>query len=155
MKKLFILAMLVVSSHLTFAQAPQDTIVIKRSAFMQNGKLLKSKQILEITKTNPLAFEYMQKAQKNLVPATIFSALGGFGIGYSLGGLIGGREINWTVFGVGAGFVVASIPFSSAYAKNAKAAVLTYNEGLQKTGYRKVFLKSTLSANGIGLTATF
>lgn len=155
MKKSLAIAILTFSSHLMFAQAPQDTIVIKRSAFLQNGKALKPKQLLEITKTNPVAFEQMQKAQKNVVPATILGSIGGFGIGYSLGGLIGGRDINWTVFGVGAGFIVASIPFSSAYAKHAKKAVLTYNEDLQKLGYKKLFLESTLGANGIGIKATF
>jgi hypothetical protein len=135
MKKLLLLAILIISSHLIFAQAPQDTIEIKKSAFLQNGKLLKPKQLLEITKTNPVAFECMQKARKNYVPAAVLGFIGGFGMGYSLGGLIGGRETNWTVFGIGAGFIAASIPFSSAYAKNAKKAVLIYNQGLQKNSF--------------------
>lgn len=155
MKKLFILILFVITSNLLLAQAPQDTIVFKKGTFQQNGKLLKPKQLLEITKVNPEAFEYMQKAQKNYAPASIFSFIGGFGIGYPLGRLVGGGEMDWTIFGIGAGFIAASIPFSSAYVKNAKTAVGIYNQGLQKTGYRKVKWESTLSANGIGLKARF
>ena len=138
MKKLLLLAIIAISTNFLFAQAPQDTIIFKKGKFQQNGKLLKPKQLLEITKTNPEAFKYMQKAHKNYAPASILGAIGGFGIGYPLGGLIGGRDMNWTVFGIGAGFIASSIPFSSAYVKNAKTAVSIYNQGLQKTGYRKV-----------------
>lgn len=153
MKKILLILILAISSNLLFAQAPQDTIVIKKSMFLQNGKPLKPKQLLEITKTNPEAFEYMQKAHMNYAPASIFGFIGGFGIGYPIGGLIGGAKMNWTVFGFG--FIAASIPFSNAYIKNSKTAVNIYNKGLQKTGYRKVQLESTLSANGIGLKARF
>ena len=142
MKKLLLIAVLVVSSQMIFAQAPQDSIEIKRGVFRQNGKMLQPKQLLEITKSNPVAFEYMQKAKKNYLPATILGSIGGFGIGFPLGGLVAGRTMNWTVFGIGLGFVAVSIPFSSAYTKNAKNAVLTYNQGLQKTGYKKIFLEN-------------
>lgn len=155
MKKILLILILAIISNLSFAQAPQDTIVIKKSLFLQNGKPLKPKQLLEITKVNPAAFEYMQKGQKNYAPAQIFGFIGGFGIGYPLGGVLGGAKMNWTVFGIGFGFIAASIPFSNAYTKNAKTAVSIYNQGLQKTSYRKVQLESTLSANGIGIKARF
>lgn len=130
MKKLLLLALFALISQLLFTQTPQDTIVIKKRGFLLNGKLLKPKQLLEVTKTNPLAFEYMQKAQKNFVPASILGTIGGFGIGFPLGTLIASGKMNWTIFGIGASFIAVSIPFSSAYAKNAKKAVLTYNQGL-------------------------
>ena len=155
MKKLILLAIIVISSNILLAQAPQDTIAYKKGKFQQNGKLLKPKQLLEITKTNPIAFEYMQKAKKNYTPSQILGSIGGFGIGYPLGRLVGGGEMDWTIFGIGAGFIAASIPFSSAYVKNAKNAVSIYNQGLQKTGYRKVQWESTVNANGIGIKARF
>lgn len=135
MKKLLFLLILTVSTSLLFAQTPQDTIVIKELGYLQNDKLLNLKQLLKITKTNPAAFEYMQKAKKNYITAAIFASIGGFGLGYTIGGLIRSRQTNWTIFGIGAGFIAASIPFSSAYAKNVKKGVLIYNQGLQKNSF--------------------
>ena len=156
MKKLLFLAILAISSNLLLAQAPQDTIVINKSVFMQNGKFLRSKQLLKITKTNPEALKYMQKACKNNAPALLLNSIGGFCIFSPIWArLTAGIKMNWQIFGIGAGFIAASIPFYSGYDKNAKTAVIIYNQGLQKTGYRKVQWESTVNANGIGIKARF
>ena len=155
MIKLFLLTIFTITMQLVLAQIPKDTIEIKKSGFLLNGKQLKPKQLLEITKSNAISFDYMQKAQKNWVPASILGAIGGGLVGFPLGSVIAGGKMNWTLLGVGAGLIVVSLPLSSAYFKYAKKAVLEYNQGLQKTGYNKVFLQSTISANGIGIKATF
>jgi hypothetical protein len=155
MKKILFSLFLIASALSCFSQTKTDTITIKKSAFYYNGKLLTPKKLVEITKPNPIAFEKMQQAQKNYIPALILSSAGGFAIGYPLGGLIGGNKMNWTLFGIGAGLVAISIPFSTAYNKHAKDAVNIYNQGIQKTSFRKVKLEGNLSNNGIGLKLSF
>ncbi|TKB98715.1 hypothetical protein [Pedobacter cryophilus] len=158
MKKILFSLKLLLCVNFVFAQTPQDSITIKKSLstlYLQNGKILKPKQLLEITKTNPIAFEAMTKAKKNVVPATIFGSIGGFFIGYPLGAAISGAKMNWALFGIGAGATLISLPFSVAYGKHAKTAITTYNQGLQKTSYRKIDLESTLGANGVGLKLKF
>ena len=155
MKKLLFLTILAIWSNLLLAQAPQDTIEIKKNVFVQNGKFLRPKQLLKITRTNPEALKFMQKARKNNTSAIILGAIGGYGIGLSLGGLAVGIKMNWQIFGIGAGFTAASVPFYLGYDKNAKTAVIIYNQGLQKTSYRKVQWESTVNANGIGIKARF
>lgn len=158
MKKLLLSFILTLFMSNGFSQTQQDTITIKKSlgtVYIQNGKMLKPKQLLELTKSNPVAYEAMLKAKKNQVPAAIFGSIGGFCIGYPLGAAISGSDMNWTLLGVGAALTVISIPFSSAYNKNTSTAVKAYNEGLQKLSYKKVRLESMLSLRGLGLKATF
>ena len=49
MKKLLFLTILAIWSNLLLAQAPQDTIEIKKNVFVQIGKFLRPKQLLKIT----------------------------------------------------------------------------------------------------------
>jgi hypothetical protein len=158
MKKLLLSFILTLFMSYGFSQTKQDTITIKKgfgTYYIQNGKMLKPKQLLELTKSNPVAHEVMLKAKKNQTPAVIFGGIGGFCIGYSLGSLVSGSDVNWPLLGAGIGLSAISIPFSSAYTKHTTAAVKAYNEGLQQKSYRKVRLESMIGAHGLGLRATF
>ncbi|MFC5284602.1 hypothetical protein [Pedobacter alpinus] len=136
-----------------------DTIEVKKgfgTVFKQNGKPLTPKQLLNITEANPEAYQQMQIAKRNYAPATIFGSIGGFLVGYPLGSAIGGGKPNWTLAGIGAGLIGLSIPFSSAYTKHTKNAVETYNNGLQKTGFKpKVNFNIGIAGNGVGLKMVF
>ena len=126
-------AILMLFASLSFAQNQTDSITVKKKGvYLQNGKILKPKELLEITKNNPEAYALMKKAQTNYAFANVFSFTGGFMIGWQLGSLIGGGEANWGVAGAGAGTILIAIPFSSAYIKHSQNAVDLYNADLSK-----------------------
>lgn len=130
---LLFIAVLILFTNLTFGQNQTDSITFKKKGiYLQNGKILKPKQLLEITKDNPEAYALMKKAQTNYAFANVFSFTGGFIVGWQLGSLVGGGEPNWGVAGAGVGVVLIAIPFSSAYIKHSQNAVDLYNASLKK-----------------------
>jgi hypothetical protein len=155
---IFFTALLILSLNCLSAQVPADTIEIKKgleTSFRLNGKKLKPKQLLELTKNNAEANTLMKTAKSNYTAAYIFSSAGGYLIGYQLGYSIGGGKANWTVAGVGGALFLASLPFSGAYAKHAKKAVTVYNKGLNQVGFKKVWVYPALSSDGVGLRVKF
>ncbi|MFZ0280656.1 MAG: hypothetical protein WAL29_03330 [Bacteroidales bacterium] len=56
---------------------------------------------------------------------------------------------------IGAGLIVISIPFTSAYTKHAKNAVRIYNNGLNRPSYMDPDVRMSFTINGIGLKVTF
>ncbi len=155
---IFFTALLISIVNYLSAQVPADTIEVKKgfeTSFRLNGKRLKPKQLLELTKKNPEANSLMKKARSNYTAAYIFSSAGGYLIGYQLGYSISGGKANWTVAGVGGALFLASLPFSGAYAKHAKKAVIVYNKGLNQIGLKKVWIYPALSSDGVGLTLRF
>jgi hypothetical protein len=60
---------------------------------------------------------YFKKARTNNVLSNIPGAAGGFLVGFELRYMLGGQEINWSVFGAGIVLVGFSIPLISAARK--------------------------------------
>lgn len=155
MKRLIIISILLVSFSQIFAQNQTDTIEVKKTVFKQNGKILKTRQLLEITKINQEAYKEMKIAKSNYDAGNVFGFLGGFMVGYPIGTAIGGGDANWTLAGIGAGLIIIAIPFSIAYSKHAKNAVKIYNNGLLKTESRKIDFNFGFTCDGIGIRMTF
>lgn len=125
------------------------------AVFLQNGKVLKPRQLLDLTESNPEAFKEMKVAKSNFDVGYVFSFAGGALVGWTLGTALGGGDPNWAVAGVGAGLIGVSIPFSSAYSKHAKNAIRIYNDGLNHTGMNKVDFKFGIAGNGLALRLAF
>lgn len=136
----------------------QNKIEIKQNLgvmFLQNGKKLTPKQLVEITKVNTESYQEMKIAKSNHDIASVFSFAGGFMVGWTLGSVLTGEEPNITIAGVGAGLIIISIPFSTSYSKHAKKAVGIYNSGLTQYGMRKLDFDLGFTASGIGITVNF
>jgi hypothetical protein len=138
MKPFYLFFFLVFTATLpSFSQdaKAKDTILITGSAmggmrFFQHGENLRMGQLTEIMKPNPEAYSYLQKAKTNNAFALIFSAIGGFAIGWELGSSLGGKSIDWGVMGGGIGAAGLSIPFGIATKRNISKAVRIYNVSL-------------------------
>lgn len=123
--------------------------------FLQNGKKLTPKQLLEITKDNPEAYQAMKIAKSNYDIGSVFGFAGGFMVGYPLGSALAGGEPNWTIAGIGAGLILISIPFSIKYSTQAKKAVGMYNSNLTETSFKKVDFNFGYTRSGLGITMNF
>ncbi len=154
---MFIIAMLLLSVSQLRAQDNTKIEIIKRplgTIFQQDGKVLAPKQIMKITQSNPEAYEEMRKAKSNYNISQLFATVGGFLIGWPLGTAIGGGEPDWALAGVGASFVLISIPFGSTYTKHASKAVNLYNQK-ETVPPDNPNLKLHLAPNGINLSLVF
>lgn len=139
-------------------QNQSDSIYMKKglgTTFFQNGKKLKPKQLLEVTKYNLAAHSEMKFAKGNYDIANMFSFAGGILIGWPLGAAIAGADPNWALAAVGVGLIAISIPFSIGYKKHAKQAVEIYNSGISQTGFRISHFNIGFTYYGIGIKATF
>ena len=113
----------------------RDSILITGSAmggmrFFQHGENMRLGQLSEILKPNPEAFAYFQKARMNNAFALIFSAIGGFAIGWELGSSLGSKSINWGIMGGGIGVAGLSFSFAIGAKRNISKAVRIYNASL-------------------------
>jgi hypothetical protein len=154
-KTLLVLGICILNLYPLLAQIQADTIQITKSRYIYQGKKLTPKQLVVLTEKSPNAHTAMKKAKSNYDAAYVFSSAGGFLLGWQVGGAIAGREINWAGAGIGGGLFLVSLPFSGAFTKHAKAAVIEYNKGVSQTGLRRVKLFPTLTSDGIGLSARF
>ena len=158
MKKNFTLGILLFMTCYLYAQNISDTIVTKKALgviFVQNGRNLTPRSLLEITKSNDEAYKEMKIAKNNYDAGQVFGMVGGFMVGWPIGTAVAGGNPNWTLAAAGAGLIIISIPFSSAYSKHAKKAVNIYNNGLKQTGINAVDFIFGWTGNGIGLRADF
>lgn len=127
----------------------------KKIFFYKNGIKLTPQQLVEVTATNPEAHRVMRKAKANATVAGVLGFAGGFLIGFPLGMAISGNKPQWGVVGAGAGLVLTAVPFSLAYAKNAKKAVSIYNSGLTRTGQRRLDFRLGVGLNGFAMKVNF
>jgi hypothetical protein len=158
MKKSIIAGFLLTVFFTLNGQNQPDSITVKNRlgpVFQQNGKNLTPTKLLTITKSNQEAYSEMKIANKNYLASMVFQFPGGFLIGYPVGAALAGGDPNWTLAAIGAGLVVVSIPFISAYNKHAKNAVYIYNKGLKYSSMVRPDFKLGITYKGIGIRISF
>ncbi len=138
-----------------YAQSNEYSIQVKKEAigtsFLQDEKKLSPRELLEITRYNPSAYESMKKAKSNNDASTVIGAIGGFLVGWPLGTALAGGDPNWTLAGIGAGFIGISIPFGALYTKHAKNAVDLHNQEVRQISNNNFGLGIGITGNGFGL----
>jgi len=149
---------LILSLSINLKAQKQEPIKVEKrfgTVFTQNGKVLKPRQLLELTEDNPEAFKSMLQAKKNYDAGMVFGAIGGFMVGWPCGTAIAGGDPEWALAGIGAGLIAISIPFSTAYVKHTKNAVSYYNNSLTTVKEDVAQINIGLTGSGIGLKVTF
>jgi hypothetical protein len=157
-KQIFIMLCAFILIGTSVLAQSQDSISVEKrwgTVFTQNGKVLKPRQLLEITHVNPEAYQVMQQAKKNYDAGAVIGFIGGFMVGYPCGSAIAGGDPEWALAGVGAGLIALSIPFSTAYVKHTKRAVAIYNGSLVTEKKEVAMVHFGVTSNGIGLKVAF
>jgi hypothetical protein len=95
--------------------------------FYQNDSRVSLGVVTGLMRNNPEAFKYINKSKTNNTIGFITGFIGGLLVGYEIGTAIAGKDINWSVMGAGAGFIVVTIPLDIAAKRNARKAVHLYN----------------------------
>lgn len=90
--------------------------------------VLSPKQVLEVLKANPVAFEEFKRAKVNYNVAGVLGFTGGVLIGFPIGTAIAGGDPEWGLAAGGVGLILASIPFNRAYKGRAFGAIELYNK---------------------------
>jgi hypothetical protein len=133
-------------------------IIIKDNAFYQNNILVRNSQMKTVLASNIPAQHLYKSARKR-------QSIGGLLIGFGavscasdlVKGLVSDEKYPSVMTYVGAGSIIASIPFLTGNKKRIHDAISMYNEGLKNTGnsnieYEVSFLANT---NGYGFQVRF
>lgn len=158
MRRFLVSLLLTVSITQLIAQQPGSIEIRKNfwgTTYRQNDQRLSAAGLMEKLKENPTAYSEMKKARTNQAFSAVFSGVGGFMVGWPIGAAAGGGEANWTLAGIGAGLIIAAIPFEIAFSKRARNAIHTYNSGLGKSSWRKPLLNLGFTRHGMGLKLSF
>jgi hypothetical protein len=129
--------------------------------FYNYYQTLKPRDLVETTSEVPEAHRYMLKAKADNTLAGLLGAMGGLLIGFPAGTSVAGGDPNWNIAIIGGVLVVASIPFSVSFQKNAIKGADLYNASLQPPdadkmkGGIKIQMRLSASVNGAGLTFNF
>jgi hypothetical protein len=154
-----IIALFLLSTIEIFAQTQTDSIEIRKNIFgtvcRQNGRILTEKRLINITRVNDEAYQEMKISKNNSNIAKVVGFLGGAMVGWPLGAATAGKKMDWNLFGIGAGLIAVSIPFSLASIRHAKKAVKIYNEGINQTSLHAIEFNMAVTVNGIGIVMTF
>lgn len=138
-----------------YAQSSEYSIQVKKEAigtsFLQDEEKLSPRELLEITRYNPSAYEEMKRAKSNNDASTVIGAIGGFLVGWPLGTALAGGDPNWTMAGIGAGLIGVSIPFTALYTKHARKAVDIHNQAIQQASRNNFDFSIGITGNGLGL----
>jgi hypothetical protein len=102
--------------------------------FYEGTRLLKPNEVLNIMKVDEEAFAEFKKAKSNYDAAQVFGFIGGFMIGWPLGTALAGGDPQWGLAAGGAGVLLLSIPFNSAFVKHSKRAIEIYNRAPGSAG---------------------
>lgn len=151
------LALILTSVSFCYAQKIESEKVFGGYKYIQNGKNLTLKEMVQLMENNQPAFELIKKAKSNQSTANVLAAIGGGLIGWPIGTAIGGGDANWTLAGIGAGIVAIALPISSGAAKKANQAVDIYNASLTSTTYQKwnPEINFIANANGFGFSLRY
>lgn len=96
--------------------------------FEMDTLVLSPKQVLEILKEEPLAYEEFKLAKANYNVAGVLGFTGGILIGIPIGTAIAGGDPEWGLAAGGAALVLGSIHFNRMFKGRAFNALELYNK---------------------------
>lgn len=141
-----------------FGQELSDTVEVQRNfspVFKKNGEKLRVRDLMELTRSNPKAFQEMRIAKSNYDASMVFGYIGGFLVGWPLGTALAGGDPNWALAAAGGGLILISLPFSSGFSKHAMKSMEIYNSGLRQSAGIPVRMKFGFSGTGVKLQLKF
>ena len=121
------------------SHAQQEDITAKTSfwngtKYYQSDERLTKTEVMNHLVTNQEALNLFKKGTGSQTASTVLGSIGGFLIGWPIGGAIAGQENpNWTLAAVGTGLVVIGIPIYSGGSKKINSALDLYNQKLSRT----------------------
>lgn len=129
-KAFITIAVVLLISSTSYAQLPLDSVQYYKGGILyMEMKLKKTGDVGSVLLKNPdpevqLHFD---KYKSNSAAMRIFSLIGGFGLGYSVGTVIGGGKMNPAIFGTGAGALLTGLIFNGKANKKLRLSVNAYN----------------------------
>ncbi|HMR88754.1 MAG TPA: hypothetical protein PKD51_11405 [Saprospiraceae bacterium] len=120
-----------------------------------SGINLTRNELKSLLSTYPPAMEKYSQGQGIAALSNGFGAVGGFLVGYELGGQISGGEFNSTRFAVGGGLTILSIIMGANANRSKKKAIEIYNDAHKNKKGMGHYEKPKVSFSISGLVVNF
>jgi len=141
MKKLVLLSLFSIYFYqISVAQEIKAYKTFGGVRFEMDTVTLSLKQVLEIVKVNPKAYAELKRAKVNYSAAGVLGFAGGVLIAFPLGTALAGGNPEWGLAAGGAGLILASIPFTTAFRGHTMQALDLYNNKDQTSRIKPEFL---------------
>lgn len=130
MKKITVVLLLLISAFTLYAQDRTEIKMYKTfggARFEMDTLVLSPKQVLEIVKVEPLAYEKFKKAKANYNAAGVLGFTGGLLVGIPLGTAIGGGDPEWGMAIAGGVLILGSLSLNNVFKSHAFEAIELYN----------------------------
>jgi hypothetical protein len=163
-KKLIILTVILISfTSKIFAQNPQinqDTIQYLNSGIQYKGNYISDFKQIEsvlLKQPNQEIATLLESCNSNRGASKVFGFIGGFGMGWSIGGSISGKPFNTGIFAGGAGVLVIAIILNGSANNKLRQAVAEYNKKLveNKISFIPVFYQGEYNQMNAGIALRF
>ena len=128
MKTRFLLAIFFIA--FTLSSRAQEITMYKTFGgvrFERDSLVLSPKQVMDILREKPLAFEEFKKAKANYNVGGVLGFTGGLLIGFPVGTAIAGGKPEWGLAAGGAALILGSIAFNRIFKARALNALDIYN----------------------------
>lgn len=145
------------------AQSPsleQDTVQYQRSGIFFKGIHYNKPQQIEsilLKEPNEQIYSFLESYKSNRGTANVLGFIGGFGIGWSLGGTISGKPFNTGIFAGGAGVLIIGIIVNGSANNKLRQAVVEYNKKLveKKISFVPVIYQGEYNQMNAGIALRF
>jgi hypothetical protein len=149
----FVLAFMVsLLANIAHAQTAGEITLVKTfggTRFEMDTLTLSPRQVMEILKDTPLAYEEFKQAKKNYSAAGVMGFTGGLLIGFPIGTLIAGGDPEWGLAIGGAALLLGSIPLNKAFQRHATNALDLHNKKFSSR------IKTNFYLTGTGFRLSF
>lgn len=163
MKNIFIIVLLSLFTTNSFSQdffAPKDTANFQNGGILYKGvhyTKIEDLQRILLTNPNQEISQLFSSYQSSLSTAKVFSFVGGFAVGWPIGGAIAGRKFNTGLFAGGIGVTLIGLLINGGANAKLKQAITTFNQsnGERKVSFRPVFYQNEYQQPNVGLSIGF
>lgn len=114
-----------------YPQAQDSVIQIETTfwgmRYLQDDHQLSFKEVGVMLASSPEAYAEYRKARTSYVVGNLLGFAGGALIGYSVGSALTSSAPHWSVAAVGAGVLLAAVPFNNGFHRRIRQAIGIYN----------------------------
>ncbi|MBB6002813.1 hypothetical protein [Arcicella rosea] len=163
MKNITLILLLCLFTSNSFSQdflAPKDTVAYQKGGILYKGvhySKIEDMQRILLTTPNQEISQLFSSYQSSLSTAKVFSFIGGFAVGWPIGGAIAGRKFDTGLFAGGIGVSLIGLLINGGANAKLKQAVSTFNKNTDngKISFRPVFYQNEYQQLSAGLTIGF
>ncbi len=146
---------------IAWGQTSADTISMKRTLsglqFQMGTQWFYLPGAVSAMKPNPEAYQLMRTARTHYMLGNAIGIPGAFLLGWSLGGALGGGELNTNLLTIGGMLLVVSLPFSQSFSRKSGEAMRIYNRGVRGSAsvWEQSHIRWYSTGTGLGMRVTF